>query len=42
MTVPESYEHLTKAGIKVKKMVLREKAAKVLQDYVKNGVIYQT
>eukprot|EP00977_Amphora_coffeiformis_P010899 scaffold2576_cov175-Amphora_coffeaeformis.AAC.3 len=28
-------------GVKVKKMVLREKAAKVLQEYAKSGDIYQ-
>jgi tRNA(Arg) A34 adenosine deaminase TadA len=36
----ESYEHLKKAGIGVTKCVLKNEAAKVLQDYGKVGVIY--
>lgn len=40
-TVPESYKHLAAAGIKVKKCILREKAANILKDYVKTGEIYQ-
>jgi len=36
----ESYEHLRKAGIKVKKSVLQPEAAKVLQQYAKQGLIY--
>jgi tRNA(Arg) A34 adenosine deaminase TadA len=36
----ESYEHLKKAGIDVKKMVLKDEAAKVLREYGSSGVIY--
>jgi len=36
----ESYNHLRKAGIGVKKRVLHEEGAQVLQDYAKVGVIY--
>eukprot|EP00551_Chaetoceros_affinis_P008751 CAMPEP_0203663240 /NCGR_PEP_ID=MMETSP0090-20130426/902_1 /ASSEMBLY_ACC=CAM_ASM_001088 /TAXON_ID=426623 /ORGANISM="Chaetoceros affinis, Strain CCMP159" /LENGTH=238 /DNA_ID=CAMNT_0050526123 /DNA_START=42 /DNA_END=758 /DNA_ORIENTATION=+ len=36
----ESYEHLRKAGIDVKKSVLQAKAAKVLEEYGKVGVMY--
>lgn len=36
----ESYLHLERAGVQVKKKVLHEEAAKVLQDYGKSGVVY--
>jgi len=36
----ESYEHLKKAGIDVTKLVLQKEAAKVLENYGKNGLIY--
>lgn len=36
----ESYEHLKKAGIDVKKEVLQSEAAKVLQEYAVKGLIY--
>lgn len=36
----ESYEHLKKAGIDVKRSVLQAEAAKVLQDYGRKGLIY--
>ncbi len=36
----ESYEHLKKAGIGVTKSVLQSKAAKVLEEYGKVGLIY--
>jgi tRNA(Arg) A34 adenosine deaminase TadA len=36
----ESYEHLRKSGVAVKKMVLQADAAKVLQEYGKIGMIY--
>lgn len=36
----KSYEHLQKAGVRVTKAVLRSKAAKVLEDYGKSGLIY--
>jgi tRNA(Arg) A34 adenosine deaminase TadA len=38
---PKSYVDLEKAGVKVKKAVLRAEGNKVLQDYAKLGVIYQ-
>jgi len=37
---PQSYTYLEKSGMQVKRNVLREEAAKVLEDYGKNGVIY--
>jgi len=36
----ESYNHLENAGVRVKRSVLKEKAAQVLYDYGKNGIIY--
>mmetsp|Transcript_23373 Transcript_23373/g.39664 ORF Transcript_23373/g.39664 Transcript_23373/m.39664 type:complete len:164 (-) Transcript_23373:127-618(-) len=36
----DSYAHLEKAGIMVTKNVLRDEANKVLQNYGKNGVLY--
>jgi len=36
----ESYKQLEESGCKVKRKVLNEKGAKVLQDYGKTGVIY--
>lgn len=36
---PESYEHLKKAGIGVKKLVLQPEAAQVLNNYVNGGAL---
>lgn len=36
---PESYEHLKKAGIDVKKLVLQPEAAQVLNDYMNGGAV---
>lgn len=36
----ESYEHLKRAGIDVKRSVLQAEAAKVLQEYGRKGLIY--
>ena len=36
----QSYDHLQKAGVRVTKSVLQTEAAKVLEDYGKNGLIY--
>jgi tRNA(Arg) A34 adenosine deaminase TadA len=36
----DSYEHLERAGIKVVKGVLQKEGAEVLQNYGKNGLIY--
>lgn len=36
----ESYKHLEEAGIEVKRKVLRQEAAAVLENYGKIGVIY--
>ena len=36
----ESYDHLVKAGIEVKRCVLKEQASQVLKDYGANGLIY--
>lgn len=36
----QSYDHLQKAGVRVTKAVLQAEAAKVLEDYGKNGLIY--
>ncbi len=37
-----SYQHLRDAGIEVKKLVLQEEAAKVLQEYGSKGLIYNS
>jgi hypothetical protein len=37
---PQSYEYLEKAGIKVTRRVLHEKAAAVLKKYGESGVMY--
>lgn len=37
---PESYQKLEQIGMKVKKMVLRDKGKQVLDDYAKTGIIY--
>ena len=37
---PESYSYLEKAGIKVKRSIMREQGAKVLKEYGETGAIY--
>ena len=38
----ESYKQLEAAGIKIKRNVLRTEGAKVLKEYGKNGIIYNS
>lgn len=38
----ESYEYLEKENIKVKRCILQEEGAQVLNDYAKKGVIYNS